>query len=100
MHSMNPNERALGERMAINTVVQGSAADLIKIAMVRLQAALPKEFPKARLILQIHDELLVECPKAEADAVLARMKEIMEGAMQLDVPLQADGGIGGDWFDA
>lgn len=100
VHSMNPNERALGERMAINTVVQGSAADLIKIAMVRLQAALPKEFPKARLILQIHDELLVECPKAEADAVLARMKEIMEGAMQLDVPLQADGGIGGDWFDA
>ena len=100
VHSMNPNERALGERMAINTVVQGSAADLIKIAMVRLQAALPKEFPKARFILQIHDELLVECPKAQADAVLARMREIMEGAMQLDVPLQADGGIGGDWFDA
>ncbi|MCE9619107.1 MAG: DNA polymerase I [Planctomycetes bacterium] len=99
VHSKNPNERSLGERMAINTVVQGSAADLIKIAMVRLHEVLKKEFPKAKLILQIHDELLVECPKEQAEAVLKRMKQVMEGAMHLDIPLQADGGIGGDWFD-
>ena len=99
VHSRNPAERALGERMAINTVVQGSAADLIKVAMVRLDAELPRHHPKARLLLQVHDELLVEAPEAEADAVLALMQRVMEGAMQLDVPLRADGGIGHDWFE-
>ncbi len=100
VHSRNPAERALGERMAINTVVQGSAADLIKIAMVRLHESLRREFPQARLLLQIHDELLVECPSPQAQAVLSRMRQVMEGAMQLDVPLQADGGVGEDWFQA
>jgi DNA polymerase-1 len=100
VHSRNPAERALGERMAINTVVQGSAADLIKVAMVRLAAELPKHHPRARLLLQVHDELLVEAPEGDAPAVLALMQRVMEGAMQLDVPLQADGGIGHDWFEA
>jgi DNA polymerase-1 len=100
VHSRNPAERALGERMAINTVVQGSAADLIKVAMVRLAAALPREHPRARLLLQVHDELLVEAPEREAASVLACMQCVMEGAMQLDVPLKADGGIGHDWFEA
>jgi DNA polymerase-1 len=100
VHSRNPAERALGERMAINTVVQGSAADLIKVAMVRLADTLPREHPKARLLLQVHDELLVEAPESEADAVLACMQRVMESAMTLDVPLRADGGIGHDWFEA
>jgi len=100
VHSRNPAERALGERMAINTVVQGSAADLIKVAMVRLAQVLPMEHPKARLLLQVHDELLVEAPEREAEAVLACMQRVMESAMRLDVPLKADGGIGHDWFEA
>jgi DNA polymerase-1 len=100
VHSRNPAERALGERMAINTVVQGSAADLIKVAMVRLADVLPKAHPRARLLLQVHDELLVEVPEGEADAVLALVQRVMEGAMKLDVPLKADGGIGHDWFEA
>ena len=100
VHSRNPSERALGERMAINTVVQGSAADLIKVAMVRLADELPKRHPNARLLLQVHDELLVEAPTAEADEVLALMQRVMEGAMALDVPLKADGGLGHDWFEA
>ena len=100
VHSRNPAERALGERMAINTVVQGSAADLIKVAMVRLADALPAAHPQARLLLQVHDELLVEAPEREAESVLACMQRVMEGAMQLDVPLKADGGIGHDWFEA
>jgi DNA polymerase-1 len=100
VHSRNPAERALGERMAINTVVQGSAADLIKVAMVRLADVLPTEHPRARLLLQVHDELLVEVPEGEADAVLALVQRVMEGAMKLDVPLKADGGIGHDWFEA
>ena len=100
VHSRNPAERALGERMAINTVVQGSAADLIKVAMVRLADELPRLHPKARLLLQVHDELLVEAPEAEGDAVLALMQRVMEGAMELEVPLKADGGLGHDWFEA
>ncbi len=100
VHSRNPAERALGERMAINTVVQGSAADLIKVAMVRLSEELPRHHPEARLLLQVHDELLVEAPKDQGQAVLALMQRVMEGAMALDVPLKADGGLGNDWFEA
>ncbi len=100
VHSRNPNERALGERMAINTVVQGSAADLIKVAMLRLDQALAERFTKARLLLQVHDELLVEAPADQGQAVLELMQRTMEGAMELSVPLKADGGLGGDWFEA
>ncbi len=98
--SRNPNERALGERMAINTVVQGSAADLIKVAMVRLSERLQRDHSHSRLLLQVHDELLVETPEAHAKEVLACMQSVMEHAMKLDVPLQASGGIGHDWFEA
>jgi DNA polymerase-1 len=100
VHSRNPNERALGERMAMNTVVQGSAADLIKVAMLRLDRALAERFPAARLLLQVHDELLVEAPGDQAQAVLELMQRTMEGAMALSVPLKADGGLGSDWFEA
>jgi DNA polymerase-1 len=100
VHSRNPNERALGERMAINTVVQGSAADLIKVAMVRLDRAIAERFPKARLLLQVHDELLVEAPEPEGQAVLELMRRTMESAMELSVPLKADGGLGHDWYEA
>ncbi|MEY5032235.1 MAG: hypothetical protein RL354_1266, partial [Planctomycetota bacterium] len=99
IESRNPAERAFGERIAINTVVQGSAADLIKIAMVRLDARLRAEHPRARLLLQIHDELLVEAPEAEAEGVERLLCETMRAAMSLGVPLEVSSARGGCWSD-
>jgi DNA polymerase-1 len=79
--------RAAGERMAINAPVQGTASDIIKIAMVRLHARMQDEHLRARMLLQVHDELLFEVPDDELDALKAAAKEIMEGAMTLSVPL-------------
>ncbi len=98
--SRNQAERALGERIAINTVVQGSAADLIKVAMIRLARALPSRHPGARMLLQIHDELVLEVPEREVDAVRTTVVEAMERAMELSVPLRVDTGVGENWFDA
>ena len=97
--SRNPAERAFGERIAVNTVVQGSAADLIKIAMVRLDARLRAECPSARLLLQIHDELLVEAPEADADRVAGILADTMRGAMSLRVPLEVSSATGRRWSD-
>ena len=99
IESRNPAERAFGERIAVNTVVQGSAADLIKIAMIRLDAALAERFPRARLLLQIHDELLVEAPEGDAAAVGELLAEVMRGAMQLSVPLEVSSAVGRRWSD-
>jgi len=92
--------RALGERLAINSVVQGSAADLIKLAMVQLQSHIEREASPMRLLLQIHDELVVEAPRAHADAHAAALKKVMENAMALRVPLKVDLGMGENWYDA
>ena len=100
IHSRNPAARAEAERTAINAPLQGSAADIIKLAMIRLHEAFQREHPKARIILQVHDELVVEAPQDEAEAVAARMKEIMESAVKLAVPLVVDIGTGADWFSA
>ncbi len=89
--------RRAAERATINTPVQGSAADVIKLAMIRLDAALSKT--RARMLLQVHDELVVECPEDEADGVAAMMKNTMEHAIETDVPLRVDVGIGGNWAD-
>lgn len=99
VHSRNPAERAFGERIAINTVVQGSAADLIKVAMVELDRRLSERFPRARLLLQIHDELLVQAPTDEADAVERLLCEVMRGAMSLGVPLEVSSARGVRWSD-
>ncbi|MFM7259807.1 MAG: DNA polymerase, partial [bacterium] len=99
IESRNPAERAFGERVAINTVVQGSAADLIKLAMVRLDAALATHFPKARLLLQIHDELLIESPTVDAAGVSTLLAETMRGAMTLKVPLEVSAATGARWSD-
>lgn len=98
--SSNHNIRALGERMAMNTPIQGTAADIIKIAMVRVAGRLAAEGLRARLILQVHDELIVECPKAEQPAVEALLLEEMESAAQLAVPLLADVHAGPSWYAA
>ncbi len=100
IHSRNPAERALGERIAINTVVQGSAADLIKLAMLAIHRALPTACPAARMLLQIHDELVFEVPEAQVGALDAFVRREMEGAMALRVPLKVETGWAPNWFDA
>jgi len=79
--------------------VQGSAADLIKKAMIDLHAALRREGLRSRLILQIHDELLLEVPEAEAEQARALVKRVMEGALALEVPLVADARLGSSWAE-
>ncbi len=95
--SSNAQQRSMGERVAINSVVQGSAADLIKIAMNNVQAGLVERFPRARLLMQIHDELVVEAPESEAEQVKDFLVDVMESALDLDVPIVADASIGNSW---
>jgi len=92
-------ERALAERAAINTPIQGSAADLVRLAMVRVHRALKAFPPSARLLLQVHDELLLECAANDADAVSAVVRAEMEGCLALRVPLVVTVGRGPTWFD-
>lgn len=99
IHSRQPQERLFGERIAINTVVQGSAADLIKVAMVKLHRELPKRFPRASMLLQIHDELVFEAPVDEIDGVRTMVVDAMEHAMDLNVPLKVETGSGPNWFE-
>ncbi len=100
VHARNPNQRALGERLAINSVVQGSAADLIKLAMVNLHRRIARDSVPAKMLLQIHDELILECPEDAAESVSAILVEEMQNAMELRVPLKVDPGVGADWFAA
>jgi len=93
-------ERSLGERLAVNSVIQGSAADIIKVAMIRCHGRLRRQFPRARLVLQVHDELLFEVPVEEAEAVREAMVEEMVQAYPMDPPLGVDAGIGPDWLSA
>jgi DNA polymerase-1 len=97
--SPNGGVRSLAERAAINTPIQGSAADLMKLAMIRVHAALKRRRPSARLLLQVHDELLLECPAGEAEAVSELVRAEMEGCFTLRVPLEASAGIGATWLD-
>lgn len=98
--SSNANIRNFGERAAKNTAIQGTAADIIKIAMIKVAKRLKDEGLKAKLILQIHDELIVEAPTDEADFAAAILKEEMERAAQLGVPLAADVSRGQNWLEA
>ncbi len=99
LRSKNVPIRMEAERQAMNTPVQGSAADLIKKAMIDLHRELASQGLKSRLILQIHDELLLEAPEAEAERALRLVKDTMEGALVLDVPLVADARIGRNWAE-
>jgi DNA polymerase I len=100
LRSGNPNTRRLGERLAVNTVIQGTAADIIKVAMVRCHTALGEADGKTRLVLQIHDELLFEGPPGEMEGAAELVEREMCAAYQLDPPLEVDIGIGRDWLDA
>jgi len=92
--------RAYAERTAINAPLQGSAADIIKIAMIRLHRCLQTEASEARIILQVHDELIVEAPATQIQKVSSMMQETMEAAVALNVPLVVDIGTGNNWFEA
>jgi DNA polymerase I len=100
LRSGNGNTRRLGERLAVNTVIQGTAADIIKVAMVRCQRALRETGGETRLVLQIHDELLFEGPPGEMDGATELVRREMCAAYQLDPPLEVDVGVGPDWLTA
>jgi DNA polymerase-1 len=97
LHASNPNLRGAGERMAINMPIQGTAADIVKIAMIRLDERLAVDGFHARPLLQVHDELLLEVPRDEVDRLVPVLREVMEGALHLDVPLTVDVKVGSDW---
>ncbi len=100
IHSSNPNARAFAERTAINTPLQGTAADLIKLAMIRIDRELAEQRLRARMLLQVHDELVFEAPPEETEPLAQMVKSRMESVYALEVPLVADIGIGDNWRDA
>ena len=100
INSHNANIRAIAERNAVNAPIQGTAADIIKLAMIRVAARLRKEGLKAVMVLQIHDELLLEVPENEIDAVKALLLEEMQGVMELSVPLTVECNYGKTWLEA
>jgi len=100
INSRNANARGFAERTAVNSPLQGTAADLIKLAMVRIDAAMQSAGYRSAMLLQVHDELVFECPPDELEAVSKLLKREMEGACELKVPLLVDVGVGENWRDA
>ena len=100
LSSSNFNLRSFGERVARNMPIQGTAADVMKLAMIRVWTRLRGELPQARLLLQVHDELIVECPRDQQEAAARILKEEMENVVHYSVPLTADTGAGASWADA
>jgi DNA polymerase-1 len=100
INDRNANIRKAAEREAINMPIQGTASDIVKIAMLHADEAFRRERLDARMLMQVHDELLVECPADQAERVAATLKREMENAVELDVPLIAETGIGDNWMDA
>ncbi len=100
IRASNFNTRSFGERVALNMPIQGAAADVIKLAMVRVHDRLRRDKLRARLIMQVHDELIVECPEEEAERVKVLLTEEMEGVYALDVPLTAEAHSGKNWLEA
>ena len=100
INAANGLRRQAAERAAINAPLQGSAADIIKKAMIDINGFLKKEIPETKMIMQVHDELIFETPEKSADDVLNLMKNMMEAAVKLDIPLIADAAIGKNWNEA
>lgn len=100
IHSKNFNVRSFAERTAINSPIQGSAADIIKIAMINMQKKLDELHLKTKMVLQVHDELIFDVPKDELDTIKRIVPEVMQSAVKLDVPLIADSNWGHNWYDA
>ena len=100
IRSSNFNMRSFGERVALNMPIQGTAADIMKLAMVAVEKRLKKELPEAKLVLQVHDELIVECPEPQAAAAATLLEEEMEQVAHLSVPLTAEAHWGRNWLEA
>ncbi len=100
LRSSNFRNRSLGERLAVNTILQGTAADIIKVAMVAVSRELERRGLASRLVLQVHDELVLECAADEVDECLPLLRDAMCGALDLDPPLEVDTGVGDDWVAA
>jgi DNA polymerase-1 len=100
LRASNRQTRGFGERVAVNFVMQGSNADIIKVAMVAIHRRLRAEGRSAKLVLQVHDELLLEVPDPETSAVREIVREEMVRAYPLDPPLAVDIGVGDDWAEA
>ncbi|WP_029734330.1 DNA polymerase I [Deferrisoma camini] len=100
LRSRNRAQREFGERLAVNTPIQGTAADLIKTAMIRVRRELDEPDTRGALVLQVHDELVLEVPEAEARRCADRVRQAMEGAARFDVPLVVDVGAGPNWYEA
>jgi DNA polymerase I len=99
INSKNATQRGFAERTAVNTPLQGTAADLIKLAMIRIDDEIRKRSLKSRMTLQVHDELVFEVPENEVDAMKSLAREHMEKAYSLDVPLLVEVGVGPNWRD-
>ena len=97
--SNNKNTREFAERVAINAPIQGSASDIIKVAMVKLFAIMKKEGLKGRLLLQVHDELILECPEKDVEVLKKLVKETMENVVKLKVPVKVDVNSGDNWCE-
>ncbi|NGM83098.1 DNA polymerase I [Paenibacillus sp. 7124] len=100
INASNFNLRSFAERTAMNTPIQGTAADIIKLAMIHMDRALFKQKLKSRMLLQVHDELVFEVPEEELETMKKLVPEVMEGALQLSVPLKAEVSYGADWYEA
>ena len=97
INSANKTEKATAERIAINTPIQGSAADIVKQAMIKVHSELSQKFPEAKLLLQVHDELIAECPENQAEEVANLIKTTMESVISLSVPLKVSVETGKRW---
>ena len=100
LRASNYNVRSFGERAAMNMPLQGSSADIIKVAMINVSKKLAEGNYKAKLVLQVHDELVIDCPKEESEAVAKLLKHEMENAVSLKVPLTVEVGIGETWYES
>jgi DNA polymerase-1 len=100
INSSDHNQRAFGERIAINTPVQGSAADMIKLAMIKIADLIKSEKWETKLLLQVHDELVFDVPEDELEKVVPHIRSLMENALKLDVPIKVDVGVGKSWLEA
>jgi DNA polymerase-1 len=98
--AFNPGEVKALENIAINSPIQGTAADIMKMGMLRAADALQKSGLRGRLLLQVHDELVLECPREEVDATATLLKNALEGAVEFSIPLVADVGVGRNWLEA
>ena len=100
INDSNGLRRQAAERAAINAPLQGSAADIIKKAMLDIDELLLNEMPDVKMIMQVHDELVFECPEENADSVMEKMKDTMEQTVELNIPLIAEAAIGSNWNEA